>query len=127
VNPAPLELKLTVSRDENSLLLELHSPGERTTVGQIHHRYLVYENDLSTEVRRGENSGATLHHEQVVRYMSRAKSLQIDNRHRIAIDPEWNPENIGVAVLVTSPGNRHYLQAIHTPVSSLLASRQTLN
>ncbi len=117
---APLDLKLTVSRDKTGLMLELHSPGDRATIGQVHHRYLVYENKLSTEVERGENSGETLKHEQVVRYMSQAKSLQTQNRHRIAIDPDWNPENIGVAVLVTSPGNQHYLQAIHTPVASLL-------
>jgi hypothetical protein len=118
---APLELKLTVSRDENGLLLELHSPGDRGTVGQIHHRYLVYENNLSTDVKRGENSGETLNHQQVVRYMSKAQSLRQNNQHRIAIEPDWNPQNIGVAVLVTSPGERDYLQALHTSVASLMA------
>jgi hypothetical protein len=52
--------------------------------------------------------------------MSRAQGLQVENQHRIVIDPEWRSENIGVAVLVTSPGERHYLQAVHTPVASLL-------
>ena len=117
---APLELKLTVSRDETGLLLELHSPGDRSTVGQIHHRYLVYENDLSTDVKRGENSGKTLNHQQVVRYMSEAQNLQQNNQHRIAIEPDWNPQNIGVAVLVTSPGERDYIQALHTSVASLM-------
>jgi hypothetical protein len=55
--------------------------------------------------------------------MSPASSLQEQNRHRIEIAPDWQAENIGVAVLVTSPGDRHYLQAIHTPVASLLESR----
>jgi hypothetical protein len=117
---APLELKLTVSRDETELVLELHSPGDRDTIGQIHHRYLVYENNLSTDVKRGENSGATLQHQQVVRYMSGPQNLKLNNRHRIAIEPDWNPHNIGVAVLVTSPGDRQYLQALHTPVTSLM-------
>ncbi len=117
---ALLDLKLTVSRDETGLLLELHSPGERKTVGQIHHRYLVYENNLSSDVKRGENSGETLNHQQVVRYMSKAQNLQENNQHRIAIEPDWNPQNIGVAVLVTSPGEKQYLQALHTSVASLL-------
>lgn len=117
---APLELKLTVSREDTGLLLELHSPGDRSTVGQIHHRYLVYENNLSTDVKRGENSGETLKHQQVVRYMSKTQNLQQNNQHRIAIEPDWNPQNIGVAVLVTSPGDRDYLQALHTPVASLM-------
>ena len=117
---APLALKLKVSRDKTGLLLELDSPADRDTIGQVHHRYLVYENNLSTDVKRGENSGEVLKHEQVVRYMSEAKSLQSENQHRIAIDPDWQPQNIGVAVLVTSPGNQHYLQAVHTPVASLM-------
>jgi hypothetical protein len=121
LQPSPLDLKLTVSRDENNLVLELQSPGRRDTSDQIHHRYLVYENKLSTDVQRGENSGAILKHEQVVRYMSKAQSLRQQNRYLIDIDPDWQPENIGVAVLVTSSGDKHYLQAVHTPVASLLS------
>lgn len=117
---AALELQLTVTRDESDLVLELHSPGDRDTIGQIHHRYLVYENNLSTDVKRGENSGATLQHQQVVRYMSPPQNLQVSNLHRIAIKPDWNPQNIGVAVMVTSPGDRQYLQALHTPVASIM-------
>lgn len=118
---APLALQLSVSREQANLVIELHSAGERETIGQLHLRYLVYENNLSTDVKRGENSGETLKHQQVVRYMSPASNLQVDNRYRIAIDHAWNPKQVGVAVLVTSPGSRHYLQALHTPVASLMA------
>jgi hypothetical protein len=121
--PAPLALQLTVSRDQSELVIALQAPAERGTIGQIHHRYLVYENNLSTDVKRGENSGEVLHHQQVVRYMSPAQSLQTENQHRITIDPDWQSENIGIAVLVTSAGDRHYLQAVHTLVASLLAGR----
>jgi len=117
---APLQLKMAVARDKSELVVTLQAPAERDTVGPVQHRYLVYENNLSSDVKRGENSGEVLHHQQVVRYMSRAQALQLQNQHRIAIDPQWQGENIGVAVLVTSPGNRHYLQAVHTPVDSLL-------
>lgn len=120
---SPLDLKLTVSRDQNNLVLELQAAGDHDTGERIHHRYLVYENKLSTDVQRGENSGEILKHEQVVRYMSKAQSLGQQNQYRITIDPDWESENIGVAVLVTSPGNQQYLQALHTPVASLL-SRQ---
>jgi len=116
---APVELQLSVLRDQEDLVLDLHSPGQGKTIGQRHLRYLVYENNLSTEVKRGENSGRTLRHQQVVRYMSRPKSLQVKNRHRIAISPEWRSANLGVAVLVTSPNDQHYLQALHTPIASL--------
>jgi len=122
-NPAPLALRLTVSRDKSELVVALQAPAGRGTIGQIHHRYLVYENNLSTDVKRGENSGEILHHQQVVRYLSPAQSLQSENQHRISIDPAWQSENIGIAVLVTSADDRHYLQAVHTPVASLLAAR----
>jgi len=128
---APIKLKLTVSRDQSELALvvqvvqvvEVQTPTEFDNGEPIHHRYLVYENKLSTDVKRGENSGKVLHHEQVVRYMSPAQSLQANNQHRIAIDPAWQAENLGVAVLVTSVGAQRYLQAVHTPVASLLASQ----
>jgi len=121
--PAPLALELRVAREQSNLVIDLHTADGRDSIGPARLRYLVYENDLSTRVKRGENSGETLEHQQVVRYMSNAKSLQPDNRHRIAIDPEWNPERVGIAVLVTSPGSGRYLQALHTPVASIL-SRQ---
>ena len=117
---AALELELKVSRDGNQLNLQLHSPCNRSTIGAVHHRYFVYENALATQVEAGENRGEYLKHEQVVRYMSKARPLNQDNRYQINIDPDWNPANIGVAVVATSPGNQHYLQAVHTSVASLL-------
>ena len=117
---APLKLELTVSRNDDLLQLDLKSPADRNTIGQVHHRYFVYENNLSTNVEAGENSGEVLNHEQVVRHMSQAIPLNPQNQYRIPIDPAWNSENIGVAVLVTSPGNQYYLQAVHTPIASLL-------
>ena len=119
---ARLELELRVTRDQSGLVLDLHSPAEAGAAERAQLRYLVYENNLSTEVERGENSGRKLRHQQVVRYMSRPRSLETDNRYRIAIDPGWQPENLGVAVLVTTTGDREYLQALHTPVASLLVS-----
>lgn len=121
--PASITLQLTVSREQSELVVAVQTPSELDNGEPIHHRYLVYENKLSTDVKRGENSGKVLRHEQVVRYMSPAQSLQTENQHRIAIDPSWQAENLGVAVLVTSVGARHYLQAVHTPVTSLLATQ----
>lgn len=121
--PAPITLQLTVSRDQSELVVAVQTPSELDNGEPIHHRYLVYENHLSTDVKRGENSGKVLQHEQVVRYMSPAQSLQTENQHRIAIDPAWQAENVGIAVLVTSVGAHRYLQAVHTPVASLLAAQ----
>jgi hypothetical protein len=121
--PAPLELLLTVSQQGDELLLELQTPTRPDALGGVHHRYLVYEDNLSTQVERGENRGRLLSHQRVVRYMSDSERLQDENRHRIRLDPEWQEQNLGVAVLVTSSDDRRYLQAVHTPVSSLLMAR----
>lgn len=119
---ARINLKLTVSKVDNELLLNVESMPDSTGNERLHHRYFVYENNLSTDVKRGENSGELLKHQQVVRYMSPAQSLKPQNSHQIEISSEWNPDNIGVAVLVTAPGNAGYVQAVHTPVASLLSN-----
>jgi len=124
---APLDLRLTVSREQTGLALELLSEPKGSATGPMHYRYLVYENNLSSDVRRGENAGETLSHQQVVRYMSEARILRGENRHRIELDPDWKPRDIGVAVVVTSPGSRQYLQALHTPVSALLVPAAPAN
>ncbi len=117
---APLTLMLTASRDGDALLLELNSAGGLDSPDPVHHYYLVYEDNLSTEVERGENAGTRLDHQRVVRYMSRAIRLGANNRHRIAIDPAWRGPNLGVAVIAVSAGSDEYLQAVHTPVARLL-------
>ena len=123
---SPLNLELTVSRDQTGLVMELRAP-EGSFDRPLHHRYLVYENNLSSDVRNGENAGEVLHHQRVVRYMSRALALGGENRHRIAIDPDWKGENVGVAVLVTSPGSLEYIDALHTPVAALLTGAADAN
>ena len=121
----PLPLELRISRDPEGLLLEFDALSDFD--GPLHHRYLVFENELSTDVRRGENAGRKLHHQRVVRYMSRAQILRQSNRHRIDIDPEWNGENVGVAVLVTTPGSLRYIDALQAPIAPLLDTAEYSN
>ena len=117
---AEIELELTVSRNGNGLHLELASSSDKHDTNDLHYRYFVYEKNLSSNVTRGENSGETLHHQHVVRYMSPARKLRPDNAQIISIDPQWKLKDIGVAALVTTPGNLSYLQAVSTPLAPLL-------
>ncbi len=119
---SPLDLELEVRRDGDHLELSVLTPGLRDEADTIHHRYVVYEDGLSSRVERGENSGATLHHQRVVRYLSRAHRLRPRNRHRIALDADWNGARLGVAVVATSPGSERYWQAVHTSVAPLMAA-----
>ncbi len=117
---AEIDLKLTVTKEGNGLLLELEPESDQLDTNGLHHRYFVYEKNLASDVTRGENSGETLKHQHVVRYMSSAQKLKPINRHIISINPDWKLGNIGVAALVTTPGNLSYLQAVHTAISPLL-------
>jgi len=120
---AILQLMLSVSKEGETLRLELQTASEDTLPKILHSRFLVYESQLSSDVTRGENSGETLSHQQVVRYMSPALRLEDNSRHEINIDPDWQLANIGIAAMITSPGNETYLQAVHTPITALLAQQ----
>jgi len=117
---ALIQLKLTVSKTDDTLQLELQTTNPEALSSDLHSRFIVYESELATDVKRGENSGELLRHQQVVRHMSAARQLEDRSFYSINIDPEWRLENIGVAALVTTAGNKTYLQAIQTPITTLL-------
>lgn len=117
---AQIQLKLSISKSSNALQIELQSVTPDAVDKPLRHRYFVYENQLMSDVTRGENSGERLFHQQVVRYMSPELDLQDNNRHKITINPEWRLDNIGVAALVTEPGNENYIQVVHSTITALL-------
>lgn len=117
---SPIHLKMSVSRNQHSLMVELETTATGSDTNGLQHRYFVYENGLSSDVKRGENAGKLLEHEQVVRYMSAAFKSVANDRHSIRINPDWHLSNIGIAALVTTAGSEQYLQAVYTPITSLL-------
>lgn len=75
---------------------------------------VLYEDRLSTQVGAGENRGATLHHDHVVRHWAgpvelRGGSAEFDAV--IALDPRSNPGNLAVAAFVQDSASRELLQA----------------
>lgn len=74
----------------------------------------IYEDMLSTAVERGENRGATLRHDRVVRQWLGPLPLHAgaaDVLRTIAIPSEWQAEHIGVAAFVEDPSAGAILQA----------------
>ena len=68
-------------------------------------RVVLFENDLTTPVRRGENSGRTLRNDHVVRWMSNPLPVQDGSDpspHSITVpaQAEWNRANLGIAAFV---------------------------
>jgi len=84
---APLQLTLSVSKIDEALQLELKTATEDTSTRILHLQFLVYESQLASDVKKGENSGEYLRHQQVVRYLSPTLELQDSSQHEISIDP----------------------------------------
>lgn len=73
----------------------------------------LFENRLSTDVKAGENEGATLRHDYVVREwlgpIDLSQSAAV--RRTFALHPDWKIRNLGVAAFVQDPAGREVLQA----------------
>jgi hypothetical protein len=76
----------------------------------------LYEDDLQTVVRAGENRGRTLEHDRVVRILLgpiRAQArTAIKVRERLALRPEWRAEHLGLAVFAQDTRTGSTLQAV---------------
>lgn len=118
---APILLELSVTKLSDTLQLELRTVLPTSLTEPLQQQFFVYENQLMSDVKRGENAGKQLRHQQVVRYMSPAQPLKENTRHSIKIEPEWQLDQIGVAALVATAGKDVYLQAVHTSISPLLS------
>ena len=81
---------------------------------------VVFEKKLSTEVRAGENRGARLEHDNVVRYWSApvmldAQTGRAEWRQTVKLHADWKRENLGIAALVQDAKAGELLQAVSMP------------
>ena len=81
---------------------------------------IVFEKKLSTEVRAGENKGARLEHDNVVRYWSApvildAQTGRVVWRQTVKLPADWKRENLGIAALVEDTKAGEVLQAVSMP------------
>ncbi len=110
---SPVDLTLQITPESEQISLQLSSQ-PKTGHGQPYVvRFLVFENQLSSRVNDGENAGRQLVHERVVRYFTNPQVLTAQMQHQIRIDPQWNPGNLGVGVLIQTPKGE-YLQAVYS-------------
>lgn len=72
----------------------------------------LYENGLSSQVNAGENGGATLNHDYVVREWLGPFSLEQALSKQVNIKPEWKTSNMGVVAFVQNRSNGEVLQAV---------------
>ena len=107
---ASVDLELRLNIESGQLRLQLTSLDKSGHNPQV--QFVVFEDHLSTQVERGENSGHQLSHLRVVRYLSPPIKLQPELRHDIKLDPGWKKHDLGIAALVTT-AEHLYLQAVY--------------
>lgn len=75
----------------------------------------AFENGLSSQVGAGENAGARLNHDYVVRELAGPFPVGSAGRaildYRLKASPDWNPERTGIAIFVERSDTGEVLQA----------------
>lgn len=76
----------------------------------------LYENNLASAVKAGENKGLTLHHDFVVRTLVGPLGLDgngaLNHTQTFALDARWKPADTYLAVFVQHPQTGEVLQAL---------------
>jgi hypothetical protein len=77
-----------------------------------------YEDNLSQQVKTGENRGELLKHDRVVRHLSEPKKVSASTgvhvfKHTLPAD--WNQSNVGLGVIVENNESSSILQALNAP------------
>ena len=112
---ADIRLKLGSSgnRLESQLEISVSGGAEQRRAGV----YLaLYENNLVTTVKAGENKGLTLRHDFVVRELVGPLALDdkgtLSHTQSFQLDPRWKPQDTYLAIFVQHPQSGDVLQAL---------------
>ena len=112
---ADIRLKLSSSRAliESQVEVDVSGSADRRRA-QVY--LALYENNLITAVKAGENKGRTLKHDFVVREL--VGPLALDSKGNLrhvqsfALDARWKPQDTYLAVFVQHPQSGDVLQAL---------------
>lgn len=84
------------------------------------------ESGLSTEVRRGENAGRTLHHAPVARRLVRLGQLSASPLSTsVALDPSWKRDRLKAVVFVQERRSRRVLGVAAAPLAEVEPAAKT--
>jgi hypothetical protein len=106
-----VDLELTAQQQNNQLTINLSS--KFASAPRLLVRFVLFEDNLSSDIKRGENSNKTLSHQRVVRYLSPQQKLQPHIEKTIILRPEWKTQQLGIGALVLS-GQGDYMQAVYS-------------
>lgn len=117
--PARANLALRLERAGETLRLDVKAAlkGKPADVGLY---VALYESNLRTEVRAGENRGRTLEHSFVVRRLLGPLPFDASGKARmsapVSIDKGWKAADLGVAAFVQETDSTEVLQALALPL-----------
>ena len=114
--PVALTLHFNVALENDHYSLHLTTPAKLEDKHKL--QFLVFEDDLASKVTRGENSGHTLKHEHVVRYLSPILDFASETQYKIPLAPGWVSGNQGVAAIVKSSDGQ-YLQSVQIKLNKV--------
>lgn len=122
--PARADIRLAMKGGDSGALAveaQFRTPAAEDGRHGLQGVLVLYEDRLESSVRRGENRGATLRHDHVVRYWSppfplRADATQQTVRRTLELGAGWNTTNLGLAAFVHDARTGEVLQAISLPV-----------
>lgn len=123
--PAKVSLHLRARPDHEAWYVDIGTDA-RSPLGPGSQLYLaLYENALGSQVKSGENAGATLHHERVVRGLWGPWPLPpAGTAHGLRVAPSKNSRatQLGVTAFVQDAGSGETLQALSLPLGPCAAA-----
>lgn len=122
---AQVNLVLTVKKPANKsmnkqvdeLRIHLTSDISADEVENMDIYIAVVENNLSSDVRDGENEGRKLQHDYVVRqlsvlYSQKKSQKHLEKEHVITLNPEWKKQDLSIVAFAENSLTGEILQAV---------------
>jgi len=111
---AQIRLRLTGSADALDSQVDVNAENARQLRAEVY--LALFENNLATAVKAGENKGRMLTHDFVVREFVGPLALDDKGRlsytHHFALDASWKPHDLHLAAFVQDPRSGEVLQAL---------------
>ena len=111
---AKVDLELSADKQHDKLQLHLKSDISRSKLKKVGFYFVLIENNLSSDVKDGENEGVKLQHDYVVRLIS-GPHFQLEKTQSIELQPEWKKQDLSIVAFAEDPHTGEVLQAVRLP------------
>ncbi|WP_394672322.1 DUF1223 domain-containing protein [Limnobacter sp.] len=116
---APVGLQVSLERkaaNQVEIKVKTEWLDERYSAGRVFLAF--YEDNLSQQVKSGENRGELLKHDRVVRHLSEPKKVSLATKVQVfshTVPADWNQSNVGIGVILENNESNTVLQALNAP------------